>query len=101
MQRASLPVAGKSAVVTGGARGLGRKALVHRVDVTDVAQVQAMVDQTVTELGGLDILANCAGVINIRPVGDLAGKGWGFVMDVNAKGTFRGCKAALGPMRAR
>ncbi|CAG9259927.1 Short-chain alcohol dehydrogenase associated with acetoin utilization [Paraburkholderia unamae] len=136
MQQASLPLAGRSAVVTGGARGigrgivmalaeagadiliadlldddmrttqeavrsLGRKALVRRVDVTDAAQVQAMVDQAVTELGGLDVLVNCAGVISIHPVADLAEKDWDFVMDVNAKGTFLGCKAALGPMRAR
>jgi meso-butanediol dehydrogenase/(S,S)-butanediol dehydrogenase/diacetyl reductase len=136
MQQDSLPLAGRSAVVTGGARGigrgivmalaeagadiliadlleddmratqeavrsLGRKALVRRVDVTDAMQVQAMVDQTVTELGGLDILVNCAGVINIHPVADLTEKDWDFVMDVNAKGTFLGCKAALGPMRTQ
>jgi len=136
MQHTSLPLAGKAAVVTGGARGigrgivmalaeagadmliadlledemlatqqavrsLGRKALVRRVDVTDAAQVQAMVDQSVAELGGLDIMVNCAGVINIHPVAELTEKDWDFVMDVNAKGTFLGCKAALGPMLAR
>ncbi|SFE30165.1 SDR family NAD(P)-dependent oxidoreductase [Paracidovorax wautersii] len=136
MQPTSLSLAGKTAVVTGGARGigkgivlelaragadvliadlledamqstaaevraLGRRALTRRVDVTDAAQVQAMVDQAVSELGGLDILVNCAGVISIHPVAELSERDWDFVMDVNAKGTFLGCRAALGPMRAR
>ncbi len=136
MQPTSLSLAGKTAVVTGGARGigkgivlelaragadvliadlledamqstaaevqaLGRRALTRRVDVTDAAQVQAMVDQAVSELGGLDILVNCAGVISIHPVAELSERDWDFVMDVNAKGTFLGCRAALGPMQAR
>ena len=136
MQQASLPLAGKAAIVTGGARGigkgivlelaragadvliadlledamqataaevraLGRRVLTRRVDVIDAAQVQAMVDQAVAGLGGLDILVNCAGVISIRPVAELAERDWDFVMGVNAKGTFLGCRAALGPMRAR
>ncbi len=136
MQTTLLPLAGKTAVVTGGARGigkgivlelaragadvliadlledamqstaaevqaLGRRALTRRVDVTDAAQVQAMVDQAVSELGGLDILVNCAGVISIHPVAELSERDWDFVMDVNAKGTFLGCRAALGPMRAQ
>ena len=136
MQQASLPLAGKAALVTGGARGigkgivlelaragadvliadlledamqataaevraLGRRALTRRVDVTDAAQVQAMVDQAVAGLGGLDILVNCAGVISIHPVAELTERDWDFVMGVNAKGTFLGCRAALGPMRTR
>jgi meso-butanediol dehydrogenase/(S,S)-butanediol dehydrogenase/diacetyl reductase len=130
----SLPLAGRPAIVTGGARGigkgivlelaragadvliadlledamqataaevraLGRRALTRRVDVTDAAQVQGMVDEAVATFGALGILVNCAGVINIRPVADLTEKDWDVVMDVNAKGTFLGCRAALGPMR--
>ena len=134
MQQNSLPLAGQAAIVTGGARGIGkgivltlasagadiliadlldedmertaaevhamgRKALIRRVDVTHAAEVDAMVGTAVSELGRLDILVNCAGVISIHPVAELSEKDWDFVMDVNAKGTFLGCKAALGPMR--
>lgn len=136
MASIALPLAGRTAIVTGGARGigrgivmalaeagadvliadlleddmrttqadvqaLGRKAETRKVDVTDAAQVQAMVDQAVAKLGGLDIMVNCAGVITIHPVTELSEKDWDFIMDVNAKGTFLGCRAALGPMRAR
>jgi meso-butanediol dehydrogenase/(S,S)-butanediol dehydrogenase/diacetyl reductase len=34
-------------------------------------------------------------------VAELSEKDWDLVMDVNAKGTFLGCRAALAPMRAR
>ncbi|MBA5828154.1 SDR family NAD(P)-dependent oxidoreductase, partial [Escherichia coli] len=49
-------------------RALGRRAAAAKVDVTQAAQVDAMVAQALAELGGLDILVNCAGVISIHPV---------------------------------
>ncbi|WP_205171239.1 SDR family NAD(P)-dependent oxidoreductase, partial [Burkholderia sp. LMG 13014] len=61
----------------------------------------AMVAQALAELGRLDILVNCAGVISIHPVGELTERDWDFVMDVNAKGTFLGCRAALAPLKAQ
>jgi NAD(P)-dependent dehydrogenase (short-subunit alcohol dehydrogenase family) len=41
--------------------GLGRRALAVPTDMADASQVQALVDRTVSELGGLDILVNNAG----------------------------------------
>ena len=35
--------------------------LVHRTDVTDWESVRALVDRASTELGGVDVLVNCAG----------------------------------------
>ncbi|WP_321853034.1 SDR family NAD(P)-dependent oxidoreductase [Paraburkholderia tropica] len=124
------PLKGQVAVVTGGARGigrgialtlaragadvlladlldealaqtakevqeLGRRVLTCKVDVTQTAQIDGMIARAISELGGLDILVNCAGVISIHPVAELSERDWDFVMDVNAKGTFLGCKAAL------
>ncbi|MCA3869824.1 MAG: SDR family oxidoreductase, partial [Burkholderia sp.] len=57
--------------------------------------------QALAELGGLDILVNCAGVISIHPVAELTERDWDFVMDVNAKGTFLGCRAALAHLKAQ
>src|ERR1051325_4685697 len=41
--------------------GMGRKALVIRTDVSDVAQVRAMIDQAKETFGRVDILINNAG----------------------------------------
>ncbi|QGR88968.1 SDR family NAD(P)-dependent oxidoreductase [Burkholderia multivorans] len=82
-------------------RALGRRAAVAKVDVTQPAQVDAMVAQALAELGRLDILVNCAGVISIHPVDQLSERDWDFVMDVNAKGTFFGCRAALPHLKAQ
>ena len=45
-------------------RGLGRRALALKCDVTDRAQVDAMVARTVEELGNVDILVNNAGTLD-------------------------------------
>ncbi|CAG9210402.1 SDR family NAD(P)-dependent oxidoreductase [Burkholderia vietnamiensis] len=82
-------------------RALGRRAVLAKVDVTQAAQVDAMVAQALAELGGLDIMVNCAGVISIHPVEALSERDWDFVMDVNAKGTFLGCRAVLAHLKAQ
>jgi len=43
------------------ARAFGRRALALRCDVTDPAQLQAVVDRTIGELGRIDLLVNNAG----------------------------------------
>lgn len=83
------------------AKSLGRRALTRRVDVTDAGQVQAMVDQAISDFGHIDIMVNNAGAISIKPVLELTEQDWDFVMAVNAKGVFFGCKAALPYMLAR
>src|SRR5436189_6125285 len=45
-------------------RGLGRRALAVKCDVTDRGQVAAAVDRTVDELGSVDILVNNAGTLD-------------------------------------
>lgn len=82
-------------------RALGRKASTIKIDVTQPAQHRAMVQQALDELGGLDIMVNCAGVITIHTVAELSERDWDFVMGVNAKGTFLGCQAVLEHMKAK
>lgn len=79
-------------------KAMGRRAIAIKTDVTQWDQVQAMVKQTIDELGSLDIAVNNAGVISIKSVADLTPEDWDFVNDVNAKGVFMCCKAELGPM---
>ncbi len=79
-------------------RALGRRALAVCADVSDDAAVHRMVEQVVTELGRLDILVNNAGTTQFVPLDDLEGLSdevWDAIFDVNVKGTFYCCRAAV------
>lgn len=82
-------------------KALGRRAIALKTDVTQWDQVQAMVKQTINQLGRLDIAVNNAGVISIKSVEDLTEEDWDFVNDVNAKGVFLCCKAEIPFMKAQ
>ena len=83
------------------ARDFGRKAIGHAADVTAPEAVDAMLATAVRELGKVDILINSAG-INIRgPIVELTPGQFDQVMDVNVKGTWLCCRAAIPGMRER
>ena len=69
-------------------RQSGRKAVALRVDVTDPASVQAMVNQAVVALGRVDLLVNSAGVREIVPFLQLPFAEWQRVIATNLTGTF-------------
>jgi NAD(P)-dependent dehydrogenase (short-subunit alcohol dehydrogenase family) len=76
-------------------RRLGRKAVAIVADVSVEDQVNAMVDRTVQELGGLDILVNNAGVSQpIMPTVEQSTEDWDRVIDVNLRGTYLCVRAA-------
>ncbi len=87
--------------VAGEVRALGRRATVIGADVTQWSQVTAMIDATVRELGGLDVLVCNAGVVHISPVEKLAEDAFDLTMAVNVKGVFLCCKAAIPALRGR
>ncbi len=68
-------------------------------DVTDEAQVGAMVQSAVSEHGPVGILVNCAGVIFRTRISDITKAEWDKVLDVNLNGTFLCCAATLGGMK--
>lgn len=78
---------------------LGAKALAVRVDVRDSAQVQHMVETTVSELGSLDVLVNNAGITRDATLRKMTLDDWQLVIDVHVKGTFLGTQAAAAVMR--
>ena len=112
---------GKTVVVTGGARGIGRRiaerffeaganvAICSRtsaghdelareiagdeasriftaaVDVADVAELRAFLDQAAERFGSLDILVNNAGIMTAETVYEITEEGWQRVIDTDLK----------------
>ena len=113
---------GKTAIVTGGARGIGlaiarqlaqggatvvlcdvledalkaaaadlpgaKQVLTFKVDVTDEAAVEKMIDEVVEKCGRIDILVNNAGITRDDLLLRMDADEWDLVMKVNLKGTF-------------
>ncbi len=79
----------------------GGKAYVQQTDVRDDAQIQALVETTVKNLGGLDILVNNAGALFWAPVEQTPAKRFDLVIDVNVRAAFLCCAAAIPHLRAR
>jgi NAD(P)-dependent dehydrogenase (short-subunit alcohol dehydrogenase family) len=75
-------------------------ALAMAVDVTRREEVLAMVACTVERFGRLDILVNVAGVVSTGSAMTLAEAEWDRVLDINLKGPFFCCQAAIPAMRA-
>lgn len=74
--------------VAGEVEAAGRRSLAIGVDVRDLGQIRAMIEQVVATFGRIDVLANNAGVVRVERLLDVTEDGWDFVLDVNAKGVF-------------
>ncbi|WP_395447796.1 SDR family oxidoreductase [Aminobacter sp. UC22_36] len=70
-------------------------------NVTDEAQVQALVDAAEAKLGGIDVLINNAGLGGLKPVVEMTDDEWNLVLDVTLTGTMRMTRAALKKMQPR
>jgi NAD(P)-dependent dehydrogenase (short-subunit alcohol dehydrogenase family) len=80
------------------AAAFGDAALAFDVDVTQEAQVEALVQAARSRFGRIDILVNNAGIIRKAFVKDMTEALWDAVVDVNLKATFLCSKAVLPAM---
>lgn len=77
----------------------GYQAIAVRCDVADDAQVEAMVDRTVSEFGRLDAAFNNAGVMaRIAPTAESTREEWDRVIGVNLRGVWSCMKHELRQM---
>ena len=67
---------------------MGRRCVTIRADLSDKGCVPTIVDTTVEELGGIDILFNNAGIIRRAPIAEFTEKDWDDVMNVNIRTLF-------------
>ena len=118
-----MTLAGKTAVVTGASRGIGRAIAtalagagarvagcarnpepgsgVFRCDVGVPADVARFAEEVLGRLGAPDVLVNNAGIVARGRLDEMPVDAWDAVLDANLKGTFLVTRAFLPAMRAR
>src|SRR5687768_6222243 len=74
----------------------GREVPALRCDVTQEAEVRALVGRAIAELGWIDVLVNNAGLGGTANLVDMSDEHWQRVLDVSLTGTFRMTRAVLG-----
>lgn len=56
---------------------IGAKVVTCEVDVTDERSTRHLVDRAISELGGLHVLVNCAGILTEVPLAEMDAATWG------------------------
>ena len=78
--------------------GRGGTAVGVEMDVTRRADVDALVARATGDYGRIDVMGNIAGVRSDGPVVDITDEEFEKVFDINLRGVFYGCQAALRAM---
>ena len=73
----------------------GSKVIAIQADISKIADIHRMIENTVEQFSGLDILINNAGILDSTSIADMQEETWDSVMAVNLKGTFFCCQAAI------
>ncbi len=71
------------------------------LDVTSESSWARLVAEVISDYGALDVLVNCAGVVELASIEDTTEEIWRHINGVGTDGTFFGCKHALAAMKLR
>jgi 3-oxoacyl-[acyl-carrier protein] reductase len=77
----------------------GTKALAVQADVSRFEEAERLVSRVVAEFGRLDILVCNAGIWEGAPVEEMLEELWDRVIEINLKGTWSVCRAAVPQMK--
>jgi pyridoxal 4-dehydrogenase len=75
-------------------------ALGLEIDISEAAQVQRMVDETLARYAKVDVLVNAAAIVPFTPWDEITFDEWRRIMSTNLDGLFLTIKAVEKPMRA-
>ena len=82
-------------------RARGARAEIVPCNVADRDAVFTLVDETEKRLGGIDFIANNAGVGIGGPFDEVSIEDWQWTVDINLWGVVYGCQAAIPKMKAQ
>lgn len=71
------------------------RAVAIPADLAQEDAYESVVEECVAQLGGLDVLVNCAGLSQAGPFEEVSPEQWDRIFAVNAKAPFFLCRAAL------
>jgi NAD(P)-dependent dehydrogenase (short-subunit alcohol dehydrogenase family) len=86
---------GKGLAVAEQIRGEGGRAIFLECDVRKETAVRASIERTEMEFGGLQIIVNCAGIVQIKLLHELDVADWDRLMDTNVKSIFLSIKHGI------
>lgn len=78
----------------------GGEAIALQADVSDPAAVQQLFDATEARYGGIDVLVNNAGVLNLAAIAEFDDAAFDQLVAINLRGTFNGMREAARRLRS-
>jgi SDR family mycofactocin-dependent oxidoreductase len=80
---------------------LDRRIVAREADVRDLAALQRVVEEGISEFGHIDVVCANAGIASLAPALEIDEKTWDETIDINLSGVWKTIKAAIGPMVER
>ena len=77
----------------------GGRAIAVQGDVSDAAAMRRLFDETEKAFGGVDVLVNCAGILELATIADASDAAFDRIVAINLKGTFNGLREAAKRLR--